>query len=561
MISISIFEQAKDQENFPLLVIYKAMNYKYLGDYNKAINQFTEFNNSYPISGFYKEKATQETASCYWALDQKVNTQTIIKHYEEPLNTSFSDFAAYPIDSNRIQRSSLQTPKENLKGTFKSTIDFFSKEGDALKLNFPTIENDSFDYANGFYLEKTQEFYYSKCVTEHELGEKICDVYVRNFDGKNWGDEIKLPFNTLDFTETQATATLNDLGETEIYFVSDRINGHGKLDIWKCTQKLDGTYTEAQNLPSPINSIDNESTPYFDNNIKTLYFSSEWHYGFGGYDIFKSTYTESGWTEPENLGEPVNSSANDQYYYPSISGAYFASNRKGSLQLKGAACCYDVYVHQLNKVINIIPSDSLLYANNQLAKNALNDTAQFNKENILFKQFLPAVVYFHNDEPNPKTTDDKTSLSYDECYADYQDVKHAYYERYQNKEALNTWFNTVDSTYKNLQYLLSEVSKIINEKPIEMVLEGYCSPLALNDYNIHLSNRRIVSLQNYILKWNNAVLKPYFDGGYLTFKTAPFGEEKAPKTVSDDYYNIKESIFNPNAAKERKVAVIAVEIK
>ncbi|MFH1320999.1 MAG: OmpA family protein [Bacteroidota bacterium] len=61
----------------------------------------------------------------------------------------------------------------------------------------------------------------------------------------------------------------------------------------------------------------------------------------GGYDIYKSVKDEDGlWSEPENLGSPVNSIADDIYFVLSANGkrGYFSSNRKGGI---GGA---DIYV-------------------------------------------------------------------------------------------------------------------------------------------------------------------------------------------------------------------------
>jgi hypothetical protein len=58
------------------------------------------------------------------------------------------------------------------------------------------------------------------------------------------------------------------------------------------------------------------------NDGRTLYFSSKGHKSIGGYDIFKSTYDNSTkvWSEPENLGIPINTTSDDFLYVPSPDG-------------------------------------------------------------------------------------------------------------------------------------------------------------------------------------------------------------------------------------------------
>jgi outer membrane protein OmpA-like peptidoglycan-associated protein len=62
---------------------------------------------------------------------------------------------------------------------------------------------------------------------------------------------------------------------------------------------------------------------------KTLYFSSRAHKGMGGYDIFKSIYDSatSKWSEPENMGYPINTADDDIYFVLSGDGrhGYYAS--------------------------------------------------------------------------------------------------------------------------------------------------------------------------------------------------------------------------------------------
>ncbi|MBN2812500.1 MAG: PD40 domain-containing protein [Bacteroidales bacterium] len=70
-------------------------------------------------------------------------------------------------------------------------------------------------------------------------------------------------------------------------------------------------------FPEPLNQGINtnfdEEYPFFDPKTSTLYFSSKGHSTMGGYDIFKSVYNwnNNTWSEPENLGFPINSPYDD----------------------------------------------------------------------------------------------------------------------------------------------------------------------------------------------------------------------------------------------------------
>jgi len=97
-------------------------------------------------------------------------------------------------------------------------------------------------------------------------------------------------------------------------------------------KKLDNNnWSRPENLGSIINSPFDEDYAYFNMAESALYFSSKGHNSMGGYDIFKSLYNPNikTWSEPVNLGFPINSPYDDILFVPSDdqSSAWFASNR------------------------------------------------------------------------------------------------------------------------------------------------------------------------------------------------------------------------------------------
>jgi peptidoglycan-associated lipoprotein len=77
--------------------------------------------------------------------------------------------------------------------------------------------------------------------------------------------------------------------------------------------------------------------------------------GFGGYDIYSTTGSTSVWSVPENVGTPINSSVNDQWYVAQSGGekGYFVSNRSGIISLKSETCCPDIFTFQYINAINV----------------------------------------------------------------------------------------------------------------------------------------------------------------------------------------------------------------
>lgn len=136
--------------------------------------------------------------------------------------------------------------------------------------------------------------------------------------------------NTINSKYLESTASITPDGKV-IYFASNRQGGFGGLDIWKIEQKGAGAWSAPVNLGPEVNSKDNEDAPFIHPDQKTLFFTSDGHNTMGGRDIFQTKLVGGKWTKPENMGYPVNTTANDNYFTLIADGkrAYFSSDRKG----------------------------------------------------------------------------------------------------------------------------------------------------------------------------------------------------------------------------------------
>lgn len=174
-------------------------------------------------------------------------------------------------------------------------------------------------------------------------------LYQITKDGDSWSKPSALPGN-FNSSGLETTCSITPDGKT-IYFASDRQGGRGGLDIWKVEAKASGQWGAPVNLGPDINSPDNEDAPFIHPDQHTLFFTSDGHRTMGGRDIFKSTLVNGKWTKPENMGYPVNTTANDNYFTLLADGkrAYFSSDRKGG---KGAQ---DIYYIDMPENSSTIP--------------------------------------------------------------------------------------------------------------------------------------------------------------------------------------------------------------
>jgi len=135
------------------------------------------------------------------------------------------------------------------------------------------------------------------------------DVYISNFQGGKWSVMQKLG-KRINSNEHETSVSISSDGNA-LYFSSNRPGGKGGFDLYK-SEKKNGEWGKPVNLGNTINTRYNEEAPYISGDGKILLFSSEGHRNMGGMDIFASTLDRKGqWTEPVNLGCPVNTTNDD----------------------------------------------------------------------------------------------------------------------------------------------------------------------------------------------------------------------------------------------------------
>lgn len=154
------------------------------------------------------------------------------------------------------------------------------------------------------------------------------DILISTFGkDKKWSKPKSIGTNVnSEYRET--SASISPDGQL-LFFASDRPGGYGGIDIYVSPKLKGDKWGSPTNLGPKINTEFDDDSPVLGFNGSTLYFSSKGHKGMGEYDLFKSDYdsTSNQWSEPVNLGYPINSPDNDTYYVISADGkrAYYAS--------------------------------------------------------------------------------------------------------------------------------------------------------------------------------------------------------------------------------------------
>lgn len=560
-----ITEKDKGGRIYPDAVYWLGHMQKFNGEYKDAIKSFKKAKSLFgkKKKSYEYLKTKQEISSCNYA--KKNYTDSIsncaVKNAGAGVNTTNSEFSAFPVNEF-LYFSSLRSDKigEELEvfvpNDYKISIyeaeevDFWQTES---KISAP-INDMTVHSANGCLNSDQTTFYFTRCDSLNS-----CKIYVSEIKNGKWTTPTLLPDKINHSKATRTTQpNIAKIGDKEfLLFVSDRPGGEGDLDIWYSEMLDAGTFGKAKNLGKDINTMDPDITPYYHSASQTLFFSSTWHKGFGGFDVFKSTGALDDLSEPENVLTPINTQWNDMYYVldSSETKGYLTSNRLGVFYKKGPTCCNDIWEVDFKK-----PEEE--------AQKEIENLDDLNK-------FLPVTLYFHNDRPGPKSLDTTVTDNYLTTYDKYKALQGTYREEYSKglegdpkEEAIldiDDYFkNYVDKGVQDLELftklLLVELDK--GEK-IEVTIKGFASPLAKTEYNVNLTKRRISTLVNYLSEYGDGEFNPYLNaiapnGGELTFLKIPFGEYTANSNVSDDYYDQRNSIYNRSAAVERKIEIQSV---
>lgn len=178
-----------------------------------------------------------------------------------------------------------------------------------------------------------------------------CDIYISQINGREITQPVN-PGSPVNTSGWESQPTLSSDGRT-LYFASTRSGGYGNSDIWTSTLKDDGNWRIPRNLGPFINTKGSEMAPFIHPDGQTLYFSSDRHIGMGGIDLHVSRRDSAGkWSEPVNLGYPVNTPGDEINIIVNARGdqAYMSVDRPGGI---GG---YDIFTFELHEAVRPVPS-------------------------------------------------------------------------------------------------------------------------------------------------------------------------------------------------------------
>jgi peptidoglycan-associated lipoprotein len=303
--------------------------------YPEAIVEY----NKYKAKGGNAKKADLGVKSCELAQQwknapqrYKMENMSLINTKESDYSPSFSDkkYQTLVITSRREGALGAQEVNigSNHSDLFETKLDKNGKWSTPVLL--PPSISSPVNEGQGWVSKKGDMIFFTRC--PEEKGKQVkCGLYMAKKQGSTWGVATRLPFNndTVQFGHP----TLSADGKF-LYFASRMSGGYGGLDIWKCTYDAKANvWGQPTNAGPAVNTEGNEMYPTVSDDGKKLYFSSDYHPGMGGLDIFVAEAGADGKFSKaiENLKYPINSSFDDFgiIYEGKKQRGYLTSNREG----------------------------------------------------------------------------------------------------------------------------------------------------------------------------------------------------------------------------------------
>ncbi len=450
--------------------------------------------------------------------------------FDSPLNTLANEWDPNPTpDGKRLFFSSNRTGTEGGSDIWFCDIDSNGFK-DAMRLgggvngkNSETIDNVMFD-GSGLTLSGT----FAGTFGQYDIYTFIADT-----SGQFYLKHLPYPINT-EYTDESANITAD--GQA-LLFCSDRPGGigefhamnsqyHGNVmgntDIYICL-KQNNKWNDPINLGDVINTPYAERTPYLHPDGKTLYFSSDGHYGIGGLDVFvshrlyDSSWTD--WTEPVNLGRYINTNRDDWGYKVSTDGktAYFAAD-----QLLGGQGGWDIYKLNLpnfaaaNPLVTVYGNVRDVETGNPIStiiKYEDLSTGKFigeiisSSENGAYMLALPLGknygIYIEKQGYVPYSTDFDLSNGKEESLhhdIEMQSIRTAVKQQ-KAVQIDNIYFDYDKAVLKpESMPALQRFSKFLKKEiSYSIVIEGHTDEQGSSEYNMELSRQRAIAVMDFLV--------------------------------------------------------------
>ena len=278
--------------------------------------------------------------------------------------------------------------------------------------------------------------------------------------------------------------------------------------------KTEEGYTRPKKLPYPINTEHGEGTPFLAPDNKTLYFSSNRPGGLGDFDMYVSRRlddTWEKWSEPQNLGTPINSESSEAFFTIPAKGeyAYFVRVFDGQADIVRTKLKKEFLPTAVTIVFGKVIADApinfekvkLVYVDLKTKKETKVDVHPITGE---YKIVLPSGAFygFKADAPDFYPTSQNIDLNQSTQYNELE-VNVYLKEIKKGKTFLinNVFFDFAKADLKPESYYeLDAIVEILQQNPsFKLEIMGHTDNVGTDEMNLKLSQARASSVVNYLI--------------------------------------------------------------
>jgi len=305
-----------EEKKAPIKALYYlGISYRIDNKINKAIRLFKSYKQK--LSPDQKEEihlAEAQIKACNTALELKKSPTNILEqNLGKRINSSFSNTNAVVSGDEQIMVFVSELP-------FYDAVFFSEKRGN----KWSTPRNISLDFQSERPVKPVHLSYDGTILYLVRDDNNDFNIYTSKYAKNKWSpiEPLSDIINSDDFEMHASTTKDGNI----LYFTSNRKGGYGGYDIYKSVKDENGVWREPVNLGGKINTPFDEATPFITEDRNKLYFSSKGHSNMGGYDIFYSENKNNNWSQPVNMGFPINTTDDDLFFFPLDNGniAYYS---------------------------------------------------------------------------------------------------------------------------------------------------------------------------------------------------------------------------------------------
>lgn len=335
--SINLFEAIKinyTQDDYPV-ELHNLLGYSYHVEYqfDSAIKSYKKYRTLIGkeeniLKVINRKIETSKNAQRFFKSPENYE----LKNLWVRVNSSWSDYApVISADETSLiftsKRGSGMNSEPDFEGDYYSDL-YIAKKNRANEWDYARLMdrkvNSNYGDVSSCLTSDGQNLYLYQTNKSNKDG----SIYKTNLNGRSWTKPEFIGKGVGDIKFNQNVSISSD--EQTLYFISENKSGSGGKDIYRSIKTKDGNWGEAENLGVKVNSEYDEESPFIHPDGKTLFFSSKGHNTMGGYDVFKTEFNGKEWSEPKNMGFPLNSTKDDLHFVLSANGqnGYFSSFRK-----------------------------------------------------------------------------------------------------------------------------------------------------------------------------------------------------------------------------------------